>query len=201
MFWYILAHAGEAGGGGSGFPPIHPILVNFTAALIPTSVAADLLGRILKSASLRATGFWTMCLAAVITPLTAFVGWLWMRSMGDMDHWQMGYHLWIGVSIAVLLIPLAIWRGRTQRKDRPIGAVYFVAALVLTGALVVQGELGGSMSFGNTLLFSGHESAAAHDHPSSHGDTGHPDPATHTSSVPGGWKDHIDVGQMPPTQP
>ena len=201
MFWYILAHAGEAGGGGGGFPPIHPILVNFTAALIPTSVAADLLGRVFKTSSLRATGFWTMCLGAAITPLTALVGWLWMRSIGDMDHWQMSYHLWIGVSIAVLLIPLAIWRGRAQRKDRPVGAAYLLAALVLTGALVVQGELGGSMSFGNTLLFSGRDSAAPHDHASSHDDAGHDDRATHTPSVPGGWKDHIDLGQPPATQP
>ena len=207
MLFPILAHASDAAGGG-GFPPIHPILVNFTAALIPTSVAADLLGRWLKRPSLRATGWWTMCLVAVITPLTALAGWLWMRSMEDMDHWQMRYHLWLGVSIAALLIPLAIWRGRTQRKDRPVGLAYFVAASLLTGALALQGELGGSMSFGHTLLFSGDDSSAAHDRSSSHGDmdmdranhAAHG--STHPSSLlPDGWKDHIDVGQPAATQP
>jgi uncharacterized membrane protein len=45
----LLAHAGE--GGGSAFfqmPPLHPILVNFTAALVPASLLSDVLGRLFR---------------------------------------------------------------------------------------------------------------------------------------------------------
>jgi len=211
MLLPILAHAGDSAGGG-GFPPIHPILVNFTAALIPTSVAADLLGRWLKRPSLRSTGWWTICMAAVITPLTALVGWLWMRSMEDMDHWQMRYHLWLGVSIAALLIPLAVWRAWIQRKDRPVGIAYFVAASLLTGALSLQGELGGSMSFGHTLLFSGDDAHSSHnsshaDHSANEGSEAMPQMDHHDHGSTGktplrdGWKDHIDFNAAPTTKP
>ena len=36
---------------------LHPILVNFTTALVPVSVASDLLGRFFKVESLRNTGW------------------------------------------------------------------------------------------------------------------------------------------------
>jgi uncharacterized membrane protein len=62
-------------------PPLHPILVNFTAALVPASVMSDLLGRVLGRPTLSATGWWTMFYAAAITPFTALAGWWWLRSM------------------------------------------------------------------------------------------------------------------------
>ncbi|HUZ07075.1 MAG TPA: hypothetical protein VMV89_06255, partial [Candidatus Paceibacterota bacterium] len=36
---------------------LHPILVNFTAALVPVSVASDFIGRFCKAESLRSTGW------------------------------------------------------------------------------------------------------------------------------------------------
>src|SRR4051812_9647620 len=53
---------------------LHPILVNFTAALVPVSVGSDILGRIFGKQTLRDTGWWTCCFAAVITPFTAIAG-------------------------------------------------------------------------------------------------------------------------------
>ena len=59
---------------------VHPILVNFTAALVPVSVGSDVLGWVFGKQSLRDTGWWTLCFAAVITPFTAIAGWLfWMK--------------------------------------------------------------------------------------------------------------------------
>jgi uncharacterized membrane protein len=53
--------------------------VGVSAAPIPVSVASDILGRIFGKQTLRDTGWWTLCFAAVITPLTAIAGWLfWM---------------------------------------------------------------------------------------------------------------------------
>ena len=214
MLLLLLAHAGDAAGssGGGNFPPIHPILVNFTAALIPTSFAADLLGRMLKYSSLRSTGWWTLLLATLVTPLTVLVGWLWMRSMGDMDHWQMKHHLWLGVAVAAALVPVMLWRGWLQRGERPIGVTYFVVAAILMGGLGLQGELGGAMSFGHTLLFSDDDSGAVHRHADSMDDgqggnsgsmsdhhSGHASGSRPAFSD--GWKDHIDVDQTSTTKP
>ena len=157
------AAGGHGGGGGGGsFPPFHPILVNFTAALIPASFAADLLGAWFRKDGLRATGWWTLLLAAIVTPFTAAIGWLWMNSMGHMDHWQMSYHQWIGVSIAAATLLMVAWRGWLWRHSRGPGWGYGLVAAPLLAALLVQGDLGGSMSFGRGIVISvgeggGHE--------------------------------------------
>ena len=86
---------------------IHPILVNFTAALIPISFISDVLNRITGKTSLRDTGWWTLCFAAIITPLTALAGWLfWSHDMDDGVR-GMTIHKWLGTSAAVLLIGAA----------------------------------------------------------------------------------------------
>src|SRR5438552_9346103 len=48
----LLAHGGDGGWFPHGAPPLHPILVNFTAALLPTSLLSDVLGRLLRRADL-----------------------------------------------------------------------------------------------------------------------------------------------------
>lgn len=60
---------------------VHPILVNFTAALVPVSVGSDILGKLTASGTLRSTAWWTMAYASLITPLTALAGWLWKSSL------------------------------------------------------------------------------------------------------------------------
>lgn len=152
--------------------PFHPLLVNFTAGLVPASFALDALGAALKNSSLRAAAWWTLLLGAAATPLTAAAGYLWLQSKGDMHHWQMPYHMWLGIAIAVLLIGLAAWRGWLRyRADRPPGWAYAVAAVVLLGGLVVQGELGSSMSFGRGIVLTPAPDAQ-HIHSGSDG-TGH----------------------------
>jgi uncharacterized membrane protein len=132
--------------------PFHPVLVNFTAALLPASFLFDLLGAWTKKPSLRAAGWYTLLLAAIITPFTALAGWLWLGSMGDMDHWQMPIHKWLGTSAAVLVILYACWRGWLYRHDRSPGWLYAIAALVLFAALLCQGDLGGSMTFDRGIV-------------------------------------------------
>ena len=150
-----IAHAGGGAGGGHPFwenffapPPLHPILVNFTAALVPVSFLCDVLGRWLKRESLLAAGWWTLLFGAVATPLTALSGWLWLRDMGDVEHGEMVIHKWLGTALALLFVVLAYWRWRFHRSAfRPSGAYLTVVGL-LVAALVVQGHLGGMMSFG-----------------------------------------------------
>jgi uncharacterized membrane protein len=149
--------------------------VNFTAALVPTSFLFDLLGAWRKNDRLLAVGWWTLLLAACLTPVTILFGWLWMGSMADMDHWQMPVHKWLGTSLGAALIVLAIWRGWLYRRERGPGWSYAAVAAVLLLAFAAQGDLGASMSFEKGIVFSSSEEheathdqnsdAPAHDHP------------------------------------
>lgn len=151
MTW-LLAHGGSTDWLPLEMTPIHPILVNFTAALIPTSFLADVLGRCLRKQSLTETAWWTLLLAAIVTPLTAAAGWYWMRQMDmpGMDSRQMAIHQWLGISLAVLFIALAAWRGRFYRRATVPGYAYLGLLALLCGLLTVQGHLGGVMSFGDS---------------------------------------------------
>ena len=163
-------------------PPLHPILVNFTAALLPVSVLSDVLGVVLRKESLKSAGWWTLLYAAAVTPLTAIAGWLWMRSMGDMDHPQMSVHKWLGTALAVAFVAVAWWRWRIYRCGNKPNVLYLMTVGVVALALVVQGHLGGTMSFGA----SGGSPPPVReqlqkDHHEHHGDT------------PYQWRDHIDL--------
>jgi len=163
-------------------PPLHPILVNFTAALFPVSVLSDLLGVLLRKESLRATGWWTLLFAAIVTPFTALAGWLWLRTMGDMDHGEMVIHQWLGISLAASFLLLALWRWRIYSKGNQPGVVYLGTVLIVLAALVVQGHLGGIMSFGTSAT---QPPMPASNHA--------PDEDDHQHGQRYEWKDHIDL--------
>lgn len=142
-------------GDGHGLPiPFHPFLVNFTAGLVPVSFLCDALGVWLKKPALLTVGWWTLLVAAIVTPLTAAAGWYWMLSLEHAAHWQLRCHQWLGVSFAVLLVPLAVWRGSLYKRERAPGRIYAAAAIVLVAALTIQAELGASMSFGRGFVIS-----------------------------------------------
>lgn len=125
---------------------IHPILVNFTAALIPVSVGSDILARFLDKRSLRDTAWWTMCFAALLTPFTALAGWLFWTSADD-GVTGMTIHKWLGSSIAMLLIGLVAWRWRYFTSDSRPSAYYLLVASAIVGAVIYVGHLGGEQSF------------------------------------------------------
>lgn len=125
---------------------VHPILVNFTAALIPVSVGSDILGTALRKPTLRDTGWWTMCFAACITPFTAIAGWLfWMKD--DNGVANMTIHKWLGTTAAALLIGFVLWRWSYFKRDRWPGILYLLIGLVIVAAVTYQGHLGGEQSF------------------------------------------------------
>jgi uncharacterized membrane protein len=160
-------------------PPLHPILVNFTAAFVPASIVTDGLGRLLRRSSLTVSAWWMLVYAALITPFTAAAGWFWMRSFGDMDHWQMGIHKWLGTGMVFVLIMLAGWRWRYYRRTESPSRAYLIFAGVVVAALVVQADLGGSMSFG----------AANSEPPKSQATDAAPEHRGETAT----WHDHINV--------
>lgn len=205
MLEQLLAHAGEHAEW--HLPPLHPIFVNFTAALIPASVLSDVLGRFFKRDSFHKAAWWMLLYAAVVTPFTAAAGWWWMRhGMANMDDWRMPVHMWLGFSMTVVAIALAVWRGRVHRADRAPGPAYLLAASLAVAALVVQGELGGQMSFGSMDMGdeAPHAERGAHD-AMPHGTdmpmpgsqpTTSPDDDKHKHPASSGsleWRDRIDL--------
>src|SRR5215467_14682707 len=109
---------------------IHPILVNFTAALIPASLASDMLGKTLRKQSLTHAAWWMLVYAAAITPFTVLAGWYWKRSVEAMlPPGTITVHQWLGTSLAVLFLALAGWRFGIHRKNRAPTVSYFLLAL------------------------------------------------------------------------
>lgn len=125
---------------------LHPILVNFTAALVPVSIASDFLGRLGKRESLRNAGWWTLFYATIITPLTAITGWLFWMPDDDGAH-GMTIHKWLGTTMVVLLFGLFAWRWNFHKRQQWPTAAYFVIGIILVALLAYQGHLGGEQVF------------------------------------------------------
>ncbi len=126
---------------------LHPILVNFTAALVPVSVFSDIVSRFRKNESLRNAAWWTLFYAVVITPFTAITGWLfWMHD--DNGVTGMTIHKWLGTGLAVLLFGLFAWRLSLYRKQVWATTGYLILGVIFVAALVVQGHLGGDQALG-----------------------------------------------------
>jgi uncharacterized membrane protein len=125
---------------------LHPILVNFTAALVPVSVFSDFAGRLIKGESLRHTAWWTLLYATAVTPFTAITGWLfWMDD--DNGVTGMTIHKWLGSALALLLFVLFAWRAKLRFQGKWASTPYLVAGLVFVAALVYQGHIGGEQVF------------------------------------------------------
>ena len=131
------------------FSHLHPILVNFTAALFPASVGSDLLSKLSHRRSLAHAAWWMALFAAIVTPLTVVAGLYWRREVGQfLSPKLINTHQWLGISMSVLFILIAWWRGKLHGREENPGLVYFVAVSVVALALVYQGTLGGMMVFG-----------------------------------------------------
>jgi len=173
--------------------PLHPILNHFPVALVPVSIASDLLGRWTKRPTLGAAAWWTLCFAALFAPLTAFSGWYWLDERGDMDLAEMQIHRALGSALAMLIPLFAYWRWRIHSRAALPGAAYLSAGVLLVVAVGVQGYLGGKMAFGESAGASthGHEATAP-----PHGDEGARSPhGQGDGEQPQGHEDGATQGQ------
>jgi uncharacterized membrane protein/plastocyanin len=129
---------------------IHPILVNFTAALLPLALLSDLLGRIFRRQSLHDAAWWMVLYAAAITPLTVAAGWWWKHAAGpDLPAKLITIHQWLGTTVAVIFVVLALWRWSIYKRGERPSIAYLACAFIAVLALIYQGSLGGTMVFGN----------------------------------------------------
>lgn len=128
---------------------IHPVLVNFTAALIPVSVFSDLLGKLFRRESLKHAAWWTLLYATVVTPGTALAGWFWKESVeAALAADMIVVHQWLGILLAVAFISLMLWRLKFHKRGESSGIAYLLFAVLVMGLLMYQGHIGGSMAFG-----------------------------------------------------
>lgn len=128
---------------------LHPILVNFTAALLPLALLSDILGRMFRRQSLHDAAAWMMVYEAAITPLTVAAGWWWKStSAGALPPRLILVHQWLGTLAALLFIALATWRWKMHKRTGQPSNGYLVFACVAMLALVYQGTIGGRMLFG-----------------------------------------------------
>ena len=128
---------------------VHPVLVNFTAALVPASVLSDVLGRLLRRESLRHAAWWTLLYAAAVTPFTALAGWFWKRSIeAALSPDLIAVHQWLGIWLAFAFPVLVIWRRRFHGRGESPGIAYLATAALTLLTLIYQGHVGGSMAFG-----------------------------------------------------
>jgi uncharacterized membrane protein len=127
----------------------HPILVNFTAALLPLAFLSDLLGRMFRRQSFHHAAWWMVLYAAVITPFTAAAGWWWKLTEGSaLPAKLITVHQWLGTTAVAFFVILAIWRWRIHKRGTAPTLPYFAYALIVVLTLVYQGTLGGRMVFG-----------------------------------------------------
>lgn len=81
--------------------------------------------------------------AAIIAPFTAAAGWWWKStSAGALPASVIAVHQWLGTSLAVIFILLAIWRWRPQYRNATPSVVYLVITAIVVLALIYQGKPG-----------------------------------------------------------
>ena len=91
-------------------------------------------------ASLHNAAAWMVLYAAIITLFTAAAGWWWKsRSAGALPASGIVVHQWLGTSLAVIFILLAIWRWRPQDRNAAPNVAYLVITPVVVLALIYQG--------------------------------------------------------------
>jgi uncharacterized membrane protein len=128
----------------------HPILVNFTAGLIPTSVMSDLLGRVSGKGSLSSAAWWMLLFATLLTPATALTGWFWKQTLPSaaLPADLIQIHQWLGSALAILFVIMTLWRARMYFREEIPSILYLIFAALAVGLLAIQGNLGGTMVFG-----------------------------------------------------
>jgi uncharacterized membrane protein len=124
---------------------LHPSLVHFPIALLPTSVVADLLGRVTGDQRLHDVGRLTMPLAAAGAALAGIAGFIAQEEVvaEDEAHPALVTHRTLNVGLLGSLVGMAWHR---VRRERP-GWGYLAAGIAGVSVLGYSAYLGGHMVY------------------------------------------------------
>ena len=131
-------------------PPIHPALVHLPIAFVVLSVAADLLGWVFQSPSLRSTARWSIAAAAIGAGAAVLAGYYDMdrAALAGEVHGYVHLHLKTGLILLGAICVLALWRWFLPALPRALaGWLYGVAAAGVFALTLFQGWYGGEMVY------------------------------------------------------
>lgn len=126
---------------------IHPALAHFPVALLPTAVAADLLGWATDNRQMNDVGrtlMWTAAATMAATGVAGFVAQAAVKTNKE-SHEHLVTHRNLNVGLLVLTAGLALLR---SRHARPSG-VELVAGIGAAALVTYTGYLGGRMVYGH----------------------------------------------------
>jgi uncharacterized membrane protein len=139
---------------GYDWPRLHAVFNHLPAALLPVSVAFDLLGLWLKRESLKAAAFWTLVAGVVGTGLAIIAGELAEDAAqhSEQAHVIMETHETLAFIVLAIFGILAIWRivrrGVWREKEQPIA---LTAAVIGVAILAYGAHLGGKLMFDHAV--------------------------------------------------
>ncbi len=157
-------------------PNWHPILVNFTIALL--AIATLLFGvaviwrRGRWSASIEAAASWNLWLGAAVTALTVAAG---LQAAGSVAHDEAAHlamedHKFWALGTAALFVLLALWNGLRVRRAAPVGFAFVALLAVAAVGLTGTGLRGADLVFRHGVgVLALPEPTAGHSHAGEHG--------------------------------
>ncbi|HEV7264114.1 MAG TPA: DUF2231 domain-containing protein [Falsiroseomonas sp.] len=129
---------------------IHPSIVHFPIALLPTALAFDAVGRLTENPRLMDTGRHLIPVAAASAALAGVAGLVAqsaVRMRNNTAHDHLVTHRTLNIALTALLACLAASRGRQSRP----GPGYLLAGAAGVAALAYSTYLGGKMVYEHGL--------------------------------------------------
>jgi uncharacterized membrane protein len=124
---------------------VHPALAHFPVALLPTAVAADLIGRLTNNDSPMDMGRQLMPVAAASVAATGIAGFAAQGAVktSDASHDILVTHRTLNIGLLALSVGLAAIRSRNRQPS----AGYLLAGLAGAALVTYSGYLGGRMVY------------------------------------------------------
>ncbi len=130
---------------------LHPIAVHFAVALLLVAPACDALGMVLRREALLLTGRWNTLFGAGAAVVAVLTG---LAAQSGAEHGGAGVpllqlHRALGLLLAAVWVPLAVWRGAVSRVSLPIRlrTLYLTASFVGAAMVLVQAGLGSTLVY------------------------------------------------------
>ena len=156
FFENLASGGGECGLFATLFPALasisnyHPLVVHFPIAFLFSFFLLDVLGSVLKKAKWREVAAYFLYAGAISAVFTVIVGFMAAYSLphNAMVHGLMLKHQYLGVSVMLLSMVLAVWRYKAVEITG--GAQHFFVTLsaILCLLLVFGADVGGFMVYG-----------------------------------------------------